>query len=77
MGSVLEARALAFFSRVARLTSSGTGVYSHSRSALVQLRHGAPPQHLILLSCQCWSPKPYKIDATHRCRQYWHAIEMR
>ena len=42
--------AIAFFSRVARLTSSGTGVYSHSLSALVQFRQGDPPQHLIFLT---------------------------
>lgn len=52
MDWALAARALAFFSRVAWLTSAGTAVYSHVRFERVQLRHGSPPQHLIFLCLQ-------------------------
>lgn len=45
----LAALATAFFSRVALLTSSGTGAYSHSRCEREQFRQGDPPQHRIFL----------------------------
>lgn len=67
--------ATAFFSRVARLTSSGTGAYSHSRWDRAQLRHGAPPQQRIFLDDELRSRR--KDLSTHLCLQYWQAMEIR
>ena len=43
------ARDMAFFCRVALLTSSGTGSYSQGLPDFSQFLHGSPPQHLIFL----------------------------
>ena len=47
--AALVAFAKAFFSRVRRLISSGTGAYEQLRLERWQLRHGLPPQQRIFL----------------------------